>query len=466
MTVFLRNRPGFVLVIVIAATTGCNTCHTILGEELNPVFCRAHTNDRECQQSYPDAAPDAPKPCTGDPDCTDPTKQVCDLVVTNTCVECTVAKPRACMGTTPVCSANNVCRGCQADSECTSQVCDLPPGSCANEATVWYASPTGSGNTCSRMQSCQLMTAIGLVDSTMKTIRMLPDKYTEHVTIADKTVTIHGDGADLTAIPPGEILHVNGSADVSLLGLHIHGGMGAMGDGILCINTVANSPTLRLQHVTIDMNGGAGLDATNCFLTVSQSTLSSNTGGGITASKSTLTISQSTVSGNMGGGISVSGIGTAFDITNTFIFKNGDGSSSGSMFGGLNLGITVAGSNRLAFNTIVDNAAINNSGGVICNVATFMGPNNIIARNTLAGSATDPAAQTSGACTYPTSRIQSDVNGLAFQQPDTSPFSYKLLAGSSAVDQATTAVPIDVDNEGDHRPQGPEKDIGADEFKP
>jgi hypothetical protein len=100
------------------------------------------------------------------------------------------------------------------------------------------------------------------------------------------------------------------------------------------------------------------------------------------------------------------------------------------------------------------------------NVATFMGPNNIIARNTLAGSATDPAAQTSGACTYPTSRIQSDVNGLAFQQPDTSPFSYKLLAGSSAVDQATTAVPIDVDNEGDHRPQGPEKDIGADEFKP
>jgi hypothetical protein len=124
------------------------------------------------------------------------------------------------------------------------------------------------------------------------------------------------------------------------------------------------------------------------------------------------------------------------------------------------------GLNRLAFNTIVDNDAKANSGGVICNLATFVGPNNIIARNTLAGSASDPKAQTSGACMYPTSKIQTDVLGLAFQQPDAPPFSYKLLTRSTAIDQATTAVPIDVDNEGDHRPQGPEKDIGADELKP
>jgi hypothetical protein len=191
------------------------------------------------------------------------------------------------------------------------------------------------------------------------------------------------------------------------------------------------------------MNEGIGLRTTNCALIV---------------------VSQSTFSSNKGGGILVSDTAAAFDITNTFIFKNGDGSASA--LGGLSLGVTTAGSNRLAFNTIVDNDAKTNSGGVICNIASFMGPNNIIARNTVAGSASDPKAQMSGACVYPTSKTQADVLGLAFQHPDGPPFSYKLLTGSTAIDQATTAVPIDVDNEGDHRPQGPEKDIGADEFKP
>jgi hypothetical protein len=41
---------------------------------------------------------------------------------------------------------------------------------------------------------------------------------------------------------------------------------------------------------------------------------------------------------------------------------------------------------------------------------------------------------------------------------------YKLKAGSTAIDAATTAVELSVDNDGDSRPQGPQKDIGADEY--
>lgn len=463
MAAFLRKRQGFALGIVIAATTGCNTCNTILGDELNPAFCRVHLDDLECRQTYPDAAPDGPKLCTGDPDCIAPTG-VCDPGA-KLCVQCTAGEPGACKGLTPVCATDDVCRGCQSDDECiASQVCDAPSGSCVDEATVWYVSPTGTGNTCTHVQPCgQLTMAIGLVVPTKNTIKVLPGNYTEKVTITNKAVTIHGEGADLTEMSGSEILHVEGSADVSLLGLRIHGGKGIAGDGILCIHAGANNPTLRLQHVAIDTNGGAGLDATNCVLVVAQSTLSSNAGGGISATGTTMTVSQSTVNENAGGGISVSGIGAEFDITNTFVFRNGD--VSASTFGGLNLGIALAGSNRLAFNTIVDNEANINSGGIICNAGTFMAPNNIIARNTLAGDATAPTAQTSGACTYPTSKIQNDVSGLAFQQSEAPVFSYKLSAGSSAIDQATTAVPIDVDNEGDHRPQGLQKDIGADEFK-
>jgi len=195
-------------------------------------------------------------------------------------------------------------------------------------------------------------------------------------------------------------------------------------------------------------------------------TLDNNPGGGILASGGSLTVSQSTISNNHGGGISANGGNVTFDITNTFVYRNGDDSTS--LFGGLNIGITTAGSNRLAFNTIVDNKAFIGSGGIACGLTAFMAPNNIIARNSLAGNTGSANAQvTAGGCSYPTSKIQSDVNGLAFVHPDVpGPFSYKLMAGSAAIEQATTPVAIDVDNEGDTRPQGTQKDIGADAYKP
>jgi hypothetical protein len=114
---------------------------------------------------------------------------------------------------------------------------------------------------------------------------------------------------------------------------------------------------------------------------------------------------------------------------------------------------------------IVDNKAAINSAGVVCNVPAFMAPNNIVARNNLAGSTTAPSAQTTmGGCAYPSSRIQSDVAGLMFEHPDPpGTLSYRLVRGSSAIDQATTPSDITVDHEGDTRPQGSQKDIGADE---
>jgi hypothetical protein len=62
--------------------------------------------------------------------------------------------------------------------------------------------------------------------------------------------------------------------------------------------------------------------------------------------------------------------------------------------------------------------------------------------------------------------IQDDVANLAFEHADVpAPFSYRLLSGSTAIDHAITSVPVDIDNEGDTRPQGPQKDIGADEYR-
>src|SRR5207237_8307578 len=140
-------------------------------------------------------------------------------------------------------------------------------------------------------------------------------------------------------------------------------------------------------------------------------------------------------------------------LSNDCITRNGD--EVMGTFGGLSLGITSAGSNRLEFNTIVDNKAAVNSAGVVCNTTVFMGPNNLIARNSLAGSTATANAQTTAGCTYPSSIIQNDVTGLMFVHPDPpGTLSYKLMSSSSAIDQATTPSNVIIDNEGDARPSG------------
>jgi hypothetical protein len=214
------------------------------------------------------------------------------------------------------------------------------------------------------------------------------------------------------------------------------------------------------------MNQGPGISCQNGSLTISQSTISGNTGGGISASGGTLTVTQSTVSGNTGGGVAVSG-GTTFTITNNFVFRNGNNTSAA--FGGIDVGVTSATGSHLEFNTIVDNQATSgplNAGGVRCSPTSFAAPNNIVARNLVGASTTDTNAQTLGACTYPTSTVASTVTGLAFAQPDATPFDYRLTSASSAIDQAATPSDVAIDVDGDVRPQGAQKDQGADENIP
>ena len=442
----------------------------------NANFCPGHL-DSDCR-----VPPDSPGPrtCTGDTDCSALTA-VCDLAGSKTCVQCTTAEPSACTDGTPVCGTDNTCRACAAHSECASSVC-LPTGFCGAEGDVAYVDPMGSDNDmCTKVMPC---TKLAKALATARPYLKLTGSTNDTASINNQNVTILADpGATLTSTQNGLILEVKGSSKVAIYDLLISGASGPSGFGISL--PAGNAATLDLHHATLSNNNASGISATGGTLTLSQSTISGNPGGGISATGSTLlTVSQSNISNNTGGGISTAGgvltisrstingnagggISTSssakFNITNTFVFRNGNKTTS--TFGGLNLQFVGTG-NRLEFNTIVDNDANTNSGGIFCNVPTFSAPNNIVAHNSLNGSATDPNAQTFGSCTYPTSKIQMDLTGLAFEHPDSAPFSYKLTTGSSAVDMATTPSDIDVDNEGDHRPQGAQKDIGADELKP
>ena len=60
---------------------------------------------------------------------------------------------------------------------------------------------------------------------------------------------------------------------------------------------------------------------------------------------------------------------------------------------------------------------------------------------------------------------ETTITGLHFVSGDNVPYDYHLATGSVAIDQAVTAMAIDDDVDGDHRPQGSGKDQGADEYK-
>lgn len=403
--------------------------------EKKPLFCVGNPDDPRCPQ------PDGATNCTSDEECA---PQVCDLAGTQTCVQCTVDKAAACSGETPICGEDHTCRGCTAHIECVdSDTCDFSSGVCAATTDVAYVSAGGTGTTCTKATPCPTLATALLTAKAFIKISAGLVKDNAKTAIDGDTVAIFADpGAQVDRDGDGVILEVSGNANVRIFDLEITGQTGINDDAIALLAN-GGSPKLDLTRTKVALNQG----------------------GGISSSGGTLTVSQSTLSGNQGGGISVNGVGATFDITNNFIFRNGDENTS--TFGGANLGIAAAGANRFTHNTVVDNNAATNSGGVICNVGGFSAPNNLIARNKLAGSATVTGAQTVGACQFVTSTVQNDMSGLGFVDPEApAPFDYHITTGSSVIDQATTPADLTFDIDGEARTFGVAPDQGADELTP
>jgi hypothetical protein len=306
-------------------------------------------------------------------------------------------------------------------------------------------SSAGTGTACTQAAPCPLLTdAIGKNLPYVKVAAAGAAHGTSTVVIDGKAITILAEpGAVIDRDGDGPILEVrSANADVRIFDATVSGATSASGAGIL-VTANGGQPKLALTRVTV----------------------SNNQGDGIAASGGALTVTQSTIASNQGGGIAVSS-GATFVITNNFIYRNGDQDTG--TYGGVNLAVATAGSNVFEFNTVVDNRASTGAtrgGGVICDIAGFAAPNNVIARNAVGANTTVSNAQTLGVCTYPTSKVQNDHTGLAFVSAEAAPFDYRLLVGSVAIDQATTTSSIVVDHDGDLRPQGAQKDCGADEYK-
>ncbi len=418
-----------VLLVVFLAAPACKT--------RDPYYCEG-APDNNCLLADADLRCSSNSDCSGD-------KAVCDVGGSGMCVQCTPAEREACGPATPACR-DNTCHACIAHAECDSRAC-LPDGSCGDDANVAYVDPAGTDNA-----SCTKAAPCTLVSKALATNR----PYVKLTGTTDDAVTVdNGRVVTFLADPGAKLTRTTGTG--AIVTVRDDGTSLTIFD--LSISDAPNSPS----GIGIVIPTAAGAPT----VTLTRATVTNNPGGGISASGGSLSVSQSTLSGNAGGGIAVTGAGATFAITNNYIFRNGD--QDMGTFGGVNLGVATAGTSRFEFNTVVDNRAATGAtrgGGLVCDIIGFAAPNNIIARNSVGGSTSAPTAQTLGACTYPTSRIQNDISLLNFESPDNAPYSYKLMTGSSAIDQAATPSAIDIDHDGDARPQGQEKDIGADEHRP
>lgn len=431
----MRTLSMILLVLASATLVACK----------NANYCEGNVNNDCRSMADPDGGPDMSGPaCTSSAQCEAPTP-VCDTSGGGACVQCIAPdETAACTGTTPICDAAHTCRACEAHAECASQLC-LPDGSCGDQSQIAYVAKAGTGTDCTLAAPCPLLADALAKDLPYVKIAATGTANASSSTIIDgQAVTIFAEpGASMDRDGDGPLLEVRSAdADVTIYGLKLTGANGSSGVG-----------------ATLTPNGG------NPKLTLIGTTITNNQGGGLAITGGFLTVSRSTISLNQAGGISITGAGSTFSITNSFIYRNGDENSG--TYGGVNIGIATAGSNVFEFNTVTDNQAAINGGGVICNIATFTAPNNIIARNEVGGSTSAAGAQTSGACTYPSSLVQNDVSGLAFVDAEVpAPFDYRILTGSTAIDAATTTSSVVIDHDGDARPQGANKDIGADELKP
>lgn len=422
MMIPLRSLLVFALLVA-----GC-------AKKTNPYYCPGAPDDN-CTE---DAA-SGPHPCTDSAQCVAPTG-LCDLQA-NICVQCTPTQASACSGTSPVCGADESCRGCNSHAECAgSNVC-LPDGACGIADDVAYVAPGPEGTdnaVCSMATPC---TKVANALATGRRYLKLHGTTDEAVTIKDRNVIVLADpGAILTRTSNGNLLIIDGTSDVQIYDLAING---ASGNGAGITLPSGGSQSLTLTRVTMSGNNG--------------------TGGAITASGGTVNLYQSTIYGNGGGGLSLSA--TSFDLENNIIAKNG---GIFTVFGGLLINQLGSGAHTLEFNTISQNAG--NTGfttGVTCQLVAkpISFGNNLVYGNS--------GMQVSGPnCAWTYSDIGPDPAagmGNLNADPlyvDAGKGNFHVTSGSPVINQADPNATLGVDLDGNARPQGGRRDIGADEYAP
>lgn len=258
------------------------------------------------------------------------------------CVACRDAND--CTTAAPFCDATtHMCRGCIADSECPSLVCDLIPGSnthntCIPTTMVEYvdanAATNGNGLTPTTPRT-------GLMDAfnhatggdNRKYLHLAAGTYGDSLNIGNKTISIVG--ADGALIKPANMdaLGVTAGGSVTVRNVTV---TASNGNGGNC-----QGGTFAAYHAQFVGSKQNGIYASGCALTIDGVWLDANSLSGIYIGSGDFTVINSIITRNSDGGFVQQVAGTAATV-----FAN---------------------------NTVADNSASGTWAGVSC--ATTMGIN-------------------------------------------------------------------------------------------
>lgn len=354
----------------------------------------------------------------------------------NECVDCLIEAD--CTGDDEglVCGEDNTCVSCTASAQCESEACVAAGGRCAAEADVAYVIAGGTGTDCSLASPCGTLNTAVATDRPFVMLRGEVTIVDSELSVIDgKTVTVSGTDGNgaLSRNTAGSVVEVSNAGNVTFAGLEIHTGLGGAGHGL----NITGTATVTLDRVLIQGNAGFGVVA-------------SVSGG------HRVTMDRCLVVGNSSGGVNIQG--GAFQLTNNLIVNNGSGAS---LTGGMTIdpGATDA---VFEFNTVANNVSSTATSGVNC-VNSFAASSNIVTGNAIGAMCTFEFSLFD-VVTPGTGNLAGDPGFLNVNPLD--PLGaqfYRIDPFSPAVDSGNPDGESTIDIDGDTRPIGGRKDMGADE---